>query len=284
VAVGAGVAAICAATTLYSGAIAVQASEARKVGSEHGLRLSLLGRLALRPRWLGSVALMTAAFALHVLALRFLPLAVVQPFQSLGLALLVVFGVRLLGERAGRRELLAIAAVAGGVAALALTGPARGGVHTGGAGLFVALVGLGGCALAPLPLRGRVSAAGGAVLVAAGCAYAWSDFVAKLLAQALQRGDPAAAAGWLCGLAAFGGLGMLWETSALQRRPAVQVAPVAFALQLVVPVALGAAVAGERWSSGAWHGVAPAIATAVVLAGALVLARSPAAAGLREAD
>src|SRR3954447_25563174 len=47
-----GVALACLASCLFNAGIAIQASEARDVPREHGLRVSLIGKLLKRPRWL----------------------------------------------------------------------------------------------------------------------------------------------------------------------------------------------------------------------------------------
>ena len=54
---------------------------------------------------------------LQLLALSLAPLVVVQPALALGLPVLMVMGERMLGERAGRREYLAVGAIVLGVSA-----------------------------------------------------------------------------------------------------------------------------------------------------------------------
>jgi hypothetical protein len=63
------------ASGLFNAAVVLQAIEAREVPSEHGLRLSLLGRLARQPRWLGGIGLSVAAVSLQILALTLAPLS-----------------------------------------------------------------------------------------------------------------------------------------------------------------------------------------------------------------
>ena len=72
-------------------------------------------------------------------------------------------------------------------------------------------------------LRPRVRIA---VVIGAGLAYAWVDFVNKLLANDISKGDWVLAVVWLVLTVAFGALAFLEETTALQVRPAVTVAPV----------------------------------------------------------
>ena len=50
-------------------------------------------------------------------------------------------------------------------------------------------------------------------------------------------------------------MGVLSEMSALQSRPAIQVAPVVFVTQTVVPVVLALALLGENFSANAAAGI-----------------------------
>src|SRR4051794_33041349 len=124
-----GAALACLASCLFNAAIAIQALETRKVPQQHGLRLSLLRRLVSRPRWLGGTALGALALPLQTVALLFAPLTVVQPCDAAGLLLLLYLGTRMLGERVGPRELLAVAAIVAGVRVLTVAAPNPRGTH-----------------------------------------------------------------------------------------------------------------------------------------------------------
>ena len=69
-----------------------------------------------------------------------------------------------------------------------------------------------------------------------------------------RRGTSLAAA-WGLSTAAASGVGVLSEMSALQSRPAIQVAPVVFVTQTVVPVVLAPLLFGERFSATPLGGV-----------------------------
>ena len=60
---------------------------------------------------------------------------------------------------------------------------------------------------------------------------------------------------WGLSTAAASGVGVLSEMSALQSRPAIQVAPVVFVTQTVVPVVLAPLLFGERFSDTPLGGV-----------------------------
>ena len=83
-----------AASSCFNLAIVVQAREARAVGREHSMQLSLLGQLARRRRWLAGLALSALAVPLQTLALTLAPLSVVQPADAVGLVVLLVAGWR----------------------------------------------------------------------------------------------------------------------------------------------------------------------------------------------
>src|SRR6202012_4355410 len=164
---------ICAigASALYNTSIALQALEARDVGEEHALRASLIGRLIKNPRWLLARGIGLLGWPLEIAALLLAPLTVVQPCLASGLVLLLWLGVTRLGERPGRREYSAVAAIVVGVAGIAWAAPERAtsSAGTGPIAISLALVAI--PILAPYVLRGRASAAGTLAVVAAGFGY-----------------------------------------------------------------------------------------------------------------
>ena len=269
---------ICAigASALYNTSIALQALEARDVGGEHALRASLIGRLIKNPRWLLATFIGLLGWPLEIAALLMAPLTVVQPCLASGLVLLLWLGVRRLGERPGRREYGAVAAIVVGVAGIAWAAPDRttGSAGTGPIAIALALVAI--PILAPYALRGRASAAGTLAVVAAGFGYAWTAIASKLLTDQLSDGSILVAAIWLATAAASEGLALLSEMSALGRRPATRVAPLMFAVQVVVPVVLAPLIFEESWSGTPGGGVGLVLAILFILAGVIALAGSPA--------
>ena len=94
-----GVVLACIASATFNAAIALQALEARAVPNEFGLRISLIGKLVRRRRWLAGSALAVLAFLTQTAALLLAPLTVVQTADGAGLLLLLYLGSRHLGER-----------------------------------------------------------------------------------------------------------------------------------------------------------------------------------------
>jgi hypothetical protein len=269
---------ICAigASALYNTSIALQALEARDVGEEHALRVSLIGRLIKNPRWLLATGIGLLGWPLEIAALLLAPLTVVQPCLACGLVLLLWLGVTRLGEKPGRREYGAVAAILVGVAGLAWAAPERTIGHAGAGPIAIALVLVTIPVVAPYVVRGRASAAGTLAVVAAGFGYAWTAIASKLLTDQLSVGSILVAAVWLATAAASEGLALLSEMSALGRSPATLVAPVMFAIQVTVPVILAPLIFEESWSGTPGGGVGIVASVLLVLAGVVALAGSPA--------
>lgn len=285
-----GIVAAIGASLLYNTSIALQALEAREVPGEHSLRLSLIGRLVRNRRWLGATGLGLLGWPLEILALLLAPLTVVQPCIACGLILLLWLGATRLGERPGRREAVAVAAIVAGVIGIGLAAPERSTDHAGTAAIALALVVVAIPVALPYAFRARIrhsphqrgvkvgwaDGIGLLMVVGAGCGYAWTAIASKLLTDELAAGALLAAAAWLATAAASEGLALLNEMSALQRRAATHVAPVMFAVQVIVPVLLAPLIFGESWSDTPLGGSVLVAFIVVTLAGTVLLAGSPA--------
>jgi drug/metabolite transporter (DMT)-like permease len=271
-----GVVLAAGASTLYSLGIAVQALDARDAGDQHALRITLLAHLVTRARWLGGTAMTAAGWPLQILADSQAGLVVVQPTLALGLLVLLAVGERMLGESPGLRELLAVAAIVAGVAGIAVLAPGHNTHHVHGAALIAVLAGLGAAATLPfaLQLAGRSDA--NATMIGAGLAFAWSGLVNQFVADAGSNGHWGTAFAWAAGAAIAAVIGLTCEMSALQRRPAIVVAPVVFAVQTAVPIVLAPLVVHTSFVDSPLSGVPLIGCLIVVLAGATMIARSTA--------
>jgi drug/metabolite transporter (DMT)-like permease len=267
---------------LYNTSIALQALEAREVPGEHSLRLSLIGRLVRNRRWLGATALGLLGWPLEIAALLLAPLTVVQPCIASGLILLLWLGATRLGEQPGRREAVAVAAIVAGVAGIAWAAPERSADHAGTAAIALALAVVAIPIALPFALRRRADAIGLLMVIGAGCGYAWTAIASKLLTDELAAGALVAALAWLATAGASEGLALLNEMSALQRRAATHVAPVMFAVQVIVPVLLAPLIFGEAWGDTPLGGVALVLFIALALAGTVLLAGSRAVGAMLE--
>ena len=295
-----GIACAVAASCLYNASIALQALEVRGISREHSLKPSLLGRLIRNRRWLGATALGLAGWPLEIGALLLAPLTVVQPCLASGLILLLWLGAKRLGETPGRREWTAVAAIAIGVGGVALAAPERTTDHASAGAISLALLLVAIPIAAPYALRfrlsptqegvnvgsaGRSTSAGSAAnagmiatlaVVSAGCGYAWTAIASKLLTDELAAGSLLVAVAWLATAGASEGLALLSEMSALQRRAATHVAPVMFAVQVLVPVVLAPLIFGESWGDTPLGGAVLVASMAVAVSGTVLLAGSSA--------
>ncbi|HEV7806260.1 MAG TPA: hypothetical protein VGO80_10595, partial [Solirubrobacteraceae bacterium] len=109
-----------AAAACFECSYVLQALEVRAVPAMTRASIGALARLAVRPVWLGSIALGLAGFGLQVLALRHAPLSLVQPLLATGLLGLLAISATVLGETVGRREGGAVVAIVAGVTLIAL--------------------------------------------------------------------------------------------------------------------------------------------------------------------
>ncbi|MFN8161184.1 MAG: hypothetical protein U0R52_09125 [Solirubrobacterales bacterium] len=277
-----GILAAAASSCFYNLSIALQALQAREVPSDHGLRPKLLVRLVRNPRWLLATGIGLLGWPLELAALLLAPLTVVQPVLASGLLLLLYLGATRLGERPGRRELGAVAAILAGLTGVALAAPERTTGHATGTRLAISLAAVALVALLPYLRRRRVSGAAFVVVLSAGCGYAWTGLVSKLLTDEVAAGSLLVALAWLASLALSEFIALLSEMSALQRRPATHVAPPMFTVQILVPVLLAPFLFGESWGDTPLGGLVLGVSMALSVAGVAALAASPGVAGVLE--
>jgi drug/metabolite transporter (DMT)-like permease len=270
-----GILAAAGASTFYSLGIALQAMDAKQAPREEHLRLALALGLVRRGRWLFGTGLSILGFPLQVIALMLAPLAVVQPALAAGLLVLMVAGEHLLEERPGRYEYFAVLAIVVGVVGAGLFAPRNTTAVTDVRTTAIVLALLGAAALAPYALNVFGHPRSELTMFCAGCGFAWSGLATKLAADDLNVGSIGLALLWAVSTAAASGVGTLSEMSALQSRPAIQVAPVVFVTQTAIPVALAPLLFGEHFDATPLDGWPLMASLALLVAGAGLLARSP---------
>jgi drug/metabolite transporter (DMT)-like permease len=254
-------------------------------GSETtGFDLALVFRLARRPLWLLGIASMILGFAFQVTALRFGPLALVQPI--LALELLFVFGyLAILGSHRVRlRDWLAASAMAAGLGLFLLSAsPSGGRPHAPGtlwwlAGLTSAgvvlvavtmAVGLG--ARPAIPASHRAGVLG----IATGIAWGFVAAVIKEFSSHLGGGISATLGNWsVYVLIGAGAASILLASHALTAGPLAASQP---GFTIVDPLAaslLGMVLFGERMQSGGLDLAGEAAGLALLIAGVLMLSHS----------
>lgn len=280
-----GIGAAVGASTLYSLGIALQAMDAKEAPHSQHLRLALVWRLVRRGRWQVGLALSILGWPLQIVALMLAPLVVVQPALAAGLLVLMFLAQRMLHEHAGRLEYVAMAAIVIGVVGAGLAAPPRTTGHGSEAlAITIVLAGLALASLLPYALRLVMHPPAGVTMVGAGLAGGWSGIATKLASDDLAQGHVALAAVWGVSTAAASGIAILSEMSALQERPAIQVAPVVFVTQTVIPIVVAPLLFGESFADTPFAGVPLSASLALLIAGAALLARSPLLVALMEGE
>jgi drug/metabolite transporter (DMT)-like permease len=228
----------------------------------------------------GATLLSVGGWPLQVLALQHAPLTLVQPTLALGLVLLLALGVHILGEHVGPREVVGVAAIIGAVAVVAWAAPSQTGGVTANAGTAAALALLGAVAVLPIAAGAVRQCPVALLVVGAGAADGLAAFVAKVVAQDASNGKWLAVVAWAALVAAVVLLGLIAESTALQRAAATRVAPPVLSMQIAIPVVLAPLVGGEGWSDSPLGGVVLAAALAILVAGVTLVAGSRAVAGV----
>jgi drug/metabolite transporter (DMT)-like permease len=271
-----------AAACCYETGYALQALEARRAPPERALRPSLITHLLSRPVWVGATALSLLGWPLQIAALSQAPLTLVQPALALGLLLLLLLAVRVLGEHVGPREITAVILIIGSVAVFVWAAPRDVGDVERGAGLVAALAILMAVTIAPYILgfvrKGQFPML--LLVASAGAADGLAAFVAKIVAQDATEGALVAVALWAALVAAVVIVGLISESTALQRFAATRVAPTILVMQIVIPVVLAPLVGGEGWGDTPLGGAVLGAALVTIAVGAGLLASSPAVAQL----
>lgn len=273
-----GVIVALAASVAQAFAIVLQATEDRQAPLELGGHASLLAGLIRRPVWLAGTGLMVVAWPLQILALGLAPITVVQPTLSASQLVLLAVARARLGERVGRREAAGALAIVAGVALVVWAAPRHTNASSATLRVAAPVVVIGLAALAVYGLSRRRPRIPLLLVLGAGLAYAWVDFVNKLLADEIARSRWGLAVIWLAATVAMGAIAFLQETTALQRRPAVTVSPVIGAIQDPLPVVMALAAGVETWNSGSQRIVPLVFGLLLSTAGGAVLGRSEAVA------
>ncbi len=263
------------ASTFYSLGIALQALDAKQAPQEEHLRLALAWGLVRRGRWLLGTGLSILGFPLQIVALLLAPLAVVQPALAAGLLVLMLVGEHMLEERPGRYEYACVLAIVAGVIGAGLCAPPSTTHVTDVSTTTIVLAILAAAGLAPYLLRVFGHPRSEVTMFCAGCAFAFSGVATKLAADDLKVGSIFLAVLWAASTALASGVGTLSEMSALQSRPAIQVAPVVFVTQTAIPVALAPLLFGEHFDATPLNGWPLVLSLALLVLGAGLLARSP---------
>ncbi|MFD8557623.1 DMT family transporter [Streptosporangium canum] len=230
-----------------------------------------LRRLVRRPRWLLGGLAIAAGTALHVVALKYGPLTVVQPMGVASLLFALPCAAALRRRRPQSGELAAAAVIAIGLIGLVLVVPEHTGeprLSTGGAVALLAGAATAALVLWAAALQAPPARRAGLLAMAAGVLYG----ATATLTRVLVDGD------WEPWFLLAVPLPALIALALLQRAYAVGHFGVAFAaLQVADPltaVAFGALLLGEPLPTGAASTLTALAAGALTAAGTVALART----------
>ena len=270
------------------------ASVCQRIGARRhevtGFDAGLVFRLARQPVWLLGLASMILGFVFQITALRFGPLALVQPI--LALELLFVFGyMAVIGRRVKvrPRDWLAAVAMSAGIGLfLGLAAPSGGRLHAPGsswwlAGLATLAIVLLALAVAFRPGRrpGASRSRRAAVLGAAtGISWGFVAAVIKELSSHLGGGIGAIASNWSPYVLIAAGAGtMLLASHALAAGPLAASQPGFTILDPFSAALLGLFLFSEHIQASMADLAGEAVALAIVIAGVSALSHSHLIAG-----
>lgn len=237
------------AALAYGGASVLQSVGARRAESSAGLDPRLLVRLTRSAPYVSGVALDLAAFLASLVALRMLPLFLVQAAVASSIGVTAVLAAAI-GARLLRRDIVSLTVLGAGLLLLAISAqPGQGTPLTLEVrwGLLASVLVLGAAGAVVARRAGRSSAPALAVL--AGLAFTVVAVAARSLTvpTPLWHGlsDPG-----LWAILALGGLGMLLFTTALQRGSVTSATALTFAVETVVPAGIGLIFLGDATRPG----------------------------------
>jgi len=273
----------------FAAAAVLQQREAASQPRAGAVPASLLLELSRRPLWLAGMLAYLIAYALQVFAVSLGPVVVIQPLISAQLVFALVLGVLFAHQRAGLRDWLGALGVACGIAVfIVATDPSPGDPSAASLGWIVA--GGGVAALVALcVLRGwRSRGPAGSTWYGAASGFAWGMMIVlmKTVTHGLSEGESLGAGAGrmfgepylyallLCAIAGF-----LFLQTAFQAGSLTNALVTYTVVEIVVAVALGILLFGEKPHDSPLSLLLTAASSLVMLAGIVALARSPAVAG-----
>ncbi|MEP7191235.1 MAG: hypothetical protein ABI903_00030 [Actinomycetota bacterium] len=255
----------------YGSASVLQSVAARSAESSPGLDPRLLVRLARSAPYVSGLGLDLAAFLASLVALRTLPLFFVQSAVAASVGVTAVIAAAI-GVRLEGREIVSLVVLGAGLLFLAASAqPDRGTPLTLGVrwGLLCSAVVLGAAGAFVARRNGRSSAQALAAL--SGLAFTVVAVTARSLTMPTPLfhvlNDPG-----LWAILALGGLGMLLFTTALQRGSVTSATAVTFAVETIVPAAIGLAFLGDTTRPGL--ALLAGVGFVLTIAGTVALATS----------
>lgn len=260
----------------YGSASVLQSVAARKAESSPGLDPALFVRLARSAPYVLGLCLDGAAFLASLVALRTLPLFLVQSAVAASVGVTAVIAAAI-GVRLRSREIASLVILGAGLLLLAASAQPEQGkplTLTVRWGLLSCVVVLG--AAGALAARSNRRSSASALAVLGGLAFTIVAVSARSLTVPSPLWHVLADPG-LWAILALGGLGMLLFTTALQRGSVTSATALTFAVETIVPAGIGLAFLGDSTRAG--FAAVAAVGFILTIAGTLALATDPALPG-----
>lgn len=231
-----------------------------------------------KPVWLLGCLLLLVGWGFQAAALRYGSLALVQSLQALSLVFALPLGVRLTGQRVGRRSIIGAGTTIVGIILFVTLGQPQGGITQPAAQAWWISAAVIGAVVSVLVLvarsrRGPVPAA--LFATAAGLSFAFQAAVTKMLVTRLGQGLGAVMTSWPLYVFIMAEVaGFVLQQAALKTGFLAPATAALNAATLAVSVLLGVVIFQESISAG--HGrLAPALIGLVIAVVGVVTLASP---------
>lgn len=264
---------LCAVT--YGLASVLQSIGARRVEASGSIDARSLARIARQLPYLAGVGLDGVAWLLSLLALARLPLFVVQAMVAGAIGFTVLFAALFQRVVPTSRQIVFILVLASGLAGLALSGAPEEARRTPAAyswGMWAGVIAIAAVgALVARTMKGdRAAAALGCL---GGLAYGGTALCARALVADVSVSDLRDPLLW--GMLAYGALGLIFFTAALQRGSVTVATAWLFTAETVIPSIIGLTILGDSARSGYAAIAAVSFVITIVAAVGLTLVSPP---------
>ncbi len=264
--VGALLAAVC-----YGVSSVLQAVAAARTETTAALDPRLLLRLSKQLPFLAAMAIDLVGFVASILALRTLPLFLVESAIAGSVGVTAVLAARFLHLHIGTDERVALVALCAGLVLLAVSAQAAPALAVSRGGQWLLLAGTSLIVLLAGASAKFLGARAGAGLAAvSGLAFGALGFASRTLVvpDHLLRlvGEPT-----FWAVLGYGALGVLLFSAALQRGSVTTSVALAFGIETTVPALAGLLLLGDQARPG--YGVVAAVGFVLALGGSLLLAK-----------
>jgi drug/metabolite transporter (DMT)-like permease len=265
------------AALLFAFGTVLQQKEAEQVSDDDARKAGFLLRLAKRPVWLAGMAADGVGYGAQAAALGIGRIVVVQPILATTVVFALPLGVRILGQRVGRREVLAALAVTAGLGVFLVLADPKGGREDATTAAWIASFAVAAAVCLPLVLAGRRARAPAmkATLlgIATGILWGLSAGLTKAVVEDLDQGVLHILGDWhLYALAVVGWASLTLAQASLQAGALAPAVATQAAVDPITSVLLGTLAFEETLHHGALGLAGSLVGFAAMVAGIVVLA------------